>query len=153
MSVNCGRLALGKYIVLSRDHKFDQIAVFMQRKSVLIFLLCIITASDIRRVYCATFILLVDHLVDYYKSCDTFPVAMVTGIDLQDEECAAILKRVSSTLSLCTIHRYVHIYTVHMYMHIYVLYIVCTYIRTYYICSTDVFPYIEQYILHYTLYP
>ena len=31
----------------------------------------------------------------YYQSCDAFPVAMVTGIDLQDEECAAIMKRVS----------------------------------------------------------
>lgn len=39
----------------------------------------------------------VDHMSAYYQSCDAFPVAMVTGIDLQDEECVAIMKRVSAS--------------------------------------------------------
>ena len=38
---------------------------------------------------------LVEHMSAYYQSCDAFPVAMVTGIDLEDEECVAIMKRVS----------------------------------------------------------
>jgi hypothetical protein len=36
--------------------------------------------------------ILAEHLCAYYKSCDSFPVAMVTGVDLQDEECMVIAK-------------------------------------------------------------
>ena len=45
-----------------------------------------------------------EHLCAYYKSCDSFPVAMVTGVDLQDEECMVIAKCVShsSQVSLYT---------------------------------------------------
>ena len=39
----------------------------------------------------------VEHMSAYYQSCDSFPVAMVTGIDLEDEECVAIMKRVSTS--------------------------------------------------------
>ena len=71
----------------------------------------------------------VDHLSAYYQSCDSFPVAVVTGLDLQDEESIVIAKSVSP-LHYLYVQETICMYktpSVHTTHHLYVQDTVCTY--------------------------
>ena len=80
----------------------------------------------------------VDHLSAYYRSCDSFPVAVVTGLDLQDEESIVIAKSVSPLhhlyvqYTICTFSTS-SVHTIH-HLYLYVQYTTCTYIQ-YTICT------------------